>query len=282
VKAPGALKAPGKLAREIALLLAGTAVLAGLAFGVQRLFFSRPAPADNAPRWLDSALKPVILRQIRAENRLVEDPAVARAVDTVLARLSAADGGDGVEVLVIDSPVVNAFAVPGGVVCVYTGLVKALSSADELAAILAHEMSHVRSRDALAGLARRMGMAVLLSAVSGGRGATAAQALLADLVTVRYGRGAEDRADAFAVRLLSDAGVDPASYARALARIRDAGLAEPGLLRYLDSHSPIDERIERAEAAAAAARPGSRPTPIALDWTALVRLLPTVLEPGKE
>ncbi len=274
----------GRLAREIAILLAAAGVIAGLAFGAQRLFFSRPFPHADLPRWLDGALKPLLLRQIRAENRLVEEPVVARALAAVLARLDSASGADGIEVLVIDSPVVNAFAVPGGLVCVCTGLVESLSSADELAAIIAHEMSHVRSRDALAGLARRVGVSALLSALTGGRGGSAAQGLLADLVSLRYGREAEDRADSFAVALLAESGVDPSSFARALARIRDAGAKVPGLLRYLDPHSPIDERIARAGAqgTAAAARAGKAPSPIAVDWKALVQALASPLEPGKE
>lgn len=292
------MKAPGRLAREAVLLLAGAAVLAGLAFGAQRLFFPRPAPhhardaspQEDLPAWLDGALAPVILRQVRAENRLVEDPKVTAAVDAVLDRLSGPGGAGSIEVLVIDSSLVNAFAAPGGVVCVYTGLLKALPSADEFAAVLAHEMSHVQNRDALASLARRLGMTVLLSALGGGRGSSAAQGLLADLVSLRYGREAEDRADAFAVELLADRGIDPAAWPRALASLRDSGTANPGLLRYLDPHSPIDERIARAEkeAAAAGARAGAQPPgratapSLAVDWDALVRSLPSALEPPQE
>lgn len=282
------MKAPGRLAREIGLLLAGAAVLAGLAFGAQRLLFPRPSPhaaretalQEDLPAWLDSALAPVIMRQVRAENRLVENAEVNAAVDAILDRL--AGPGGGIEVLVIDSSLVNAFAAPGGVVCVYTGLLKALSSADELAAVLAHEMSHVQRRDALASLARRLGMTVLLSALGGGRGSSAAQGLLADLVSLRYGREAEDRADAFAVGLLADRGIDPAAWPRALASLRDSGAANPGLLRYLDPHSPIDERIARAEREAAAAGARATARVLAVDWDALVRSLPSALEPPQE
>lgn len=274
----------GRLARELALLLAGAAVLAGLALGAQRLFLSRPAPVDDVPGWLDGALAPVIMRQLRAEHRLVEDDGVRAALDGIVDRLSFSAAGGRIQLLVIDSPVVNAFAAPGGLVCVSTGLLNALASADELAAVLAHEMSHVNHRDALAGLARRVGMAVLLSVVSGGRGGTAAQGLLADLVNLRYGREAEDRADAEAVRLLAKRGLDPAAWPRALASLRGAGAEHPRLLRYLDPHSPLDERIARAqrEAASAAAGAGAPAAPIAMDWKALVRSLPSALEPPEE
>ena len=63
------------------------AALAGLAVGVQKLFFSRSVPAPDVPRSLDEALKPIMLRQIRAENRLVEDPAVTQGMAAIAQRL---------------------------------------------------------------------------------------------------------------------------------------------------------------------------------------------------
>jgi predicted Zn-dependent protease len=269
------------------------AAIAALAFGASRLFFSRPVPAPDIPRSLDAGLKPLMLKQIRAENRLVETPVVASAVAAIMDRLAPAyalplDGADvpkesrpEIEVLVIDSPVINAFTVPGGVVCVYTGLMKTLSSPEELAAILAHEMSHAAFRDPLTQLARNVGMATLASVLTGGQGETIAQGLLADLVSLRYGRAAEDRADEFAITLLANAGIDPASYGSALTRIKGSDPKDTKLLRYLDPHSPIDERIRSAgeRAKAAAARAGLKATRIAVDWRKVLKALPSVLEP---
>jgi predicted Zn-dependent protease len=143
-------------------------------------------------------------------------------------------------------------------------------------------MSHVTARDPVAQLARRLGMAALAAVLTGGQGETLVQGLLADLVTLRYGREAEDRADSFAVRLLAGSGIDPRSYAAALTRIREAGVKNPGLLRYFDPHSPLDERIAsaaRAAEAAAVERTGAW-EPVAVDWKRLLQALPTVLEPG--
>jgi predicted Zn-dependent protease len=295
------LKPRARLVKELGILLAGIGALAVVGFAMQRLFFSRPVPAPDIPRSLDDGLKPLMLKQIRAENRLVEDPAVTAAVAAILRRLdpvyaeisldesgipTAATGTDRlgsrprIEVLVIDSPVVNAFTVPGGVVCVYTGLIKTLSSPEELSGILAHEMSHAAFRDPLAQLARKVGMATLAGILTGGQGETLAQGLLADLVSLRYGREAEDRADRVSVAILARAGIDPASYAHALSRIKDSARKNPGLLRYLDPHSPIDERIGRAEKeAAAAAAPNVNRKRIAVDWKKLLKALPTVFEP---
>lgn len=266
-----------RLARELGLLAAVVAALALAGFALQRLFIPRAVPAPDIPRSLDERLKPLVVKQIRAENRLVEEPFAVRTVAAIASRLAP----DSPEVILVDSPLVNAFAVPGGVVCVSTGLVKALGGPEELAAIVAHEMSHVAHRDPIAQLARRVCMASLAAVLTGGQGETLVQGLLADLVTLRYGREAENRADNFAVQLLAGAGIDPRSYAAALTRIRDTGLKHPGLFRYLDPHSPIDERIAAATQAAESAAAGRAAAwePVAADWKKLLKALPTVLEP---
>lgn len=268
-------------------MLAGAAAIAGLAFGAQRLFFPRPVTTPDIPRSLDEGLAPLMVSQVRAENRLVETPAVTEAMTAIVERLTRA-GAEAptevearsrptIEVFVIDSPVINAFTLPGGIVCVYTGLMKSLASAEEMAAILAHEMAHAGFRDPLAELARRVGMASIASLLTGGQGGNLAHSLLAEAVSLRYGRQAEDRADELAVDLLARAGIDPESYASALSHIKEAGPRDPKLLRYLDPHSPIDERIAAAEGRLS--HDGLATRRIAVDWKELVKALPSVLEP---
>jgi predicted Zn-dependent protease len=92
-------------------------------------------------------------------------------------------------------------------------------------------------------------------------------------VTRHYSRGAEDSADAFAEELLPRAGMDPAAFADALARLKKReGGDTPALLQYLDPHSAIEQRIARARAAAKPA--GFRASPIRVDWKKAVAALP--------
>ncbi len=100
------------------------------------------------------------------------------------------------------------------------GLLRAVSSPDELAAVLAHEMSHVVHRDPLSFLAARLGIAALMSILGTRSGAAVVQNAIGELVSARYGRAAEDQADRFAVDLLAAAGLDPEAFAGPLA---DAG-----------------------------------------------------------
>jgi predicted Zn-dependent protease len=179
--------------------------------------------------------------------------------------------GPAIRIVVIDSPEINAFTLPGGIICVCTGIMRDLDSADQMAAILGHELSHAVHRDPLALLMRRVGVAALARVLTGGRGGDLARRLAQTLVGVHYGREAEDRADAFSVQLLALAGIPPLSFAQALEHIRKVEPKDPGLLQWIDAHSPIDERIARAREQAEKLSVTARR--IDLNWTALIRKL---------
>jgi predicted Zn-dependent protease len=294
-----------RLARELGVVCAALALLAIAAFAAQRLFFPREKTAVDVPQAFDDALRPIMMSQVLSTQKVVKSREVGNAFDAIMRRLTAAMPPLSVEdrkvavedrkvavedrkvavedrkvavedrkvaVVVIDSPEINAFTLPGRIVCVDTGLLRQLDSAEEMAAVLGHELSHVFHRDPLSLLARQIGMATLASVVTGGQGAEVLQSMVQTMVNVHYGREAEDRADAFSVHLLADAGIAPGSFARALARIRDSAPKEPGLLKYLDPHSPIDSRIEKAEEQARREHVALQKLPV--DWKALVESLP--------
>lgn len=233
---------------------------------------------------IERGLRPIMRRQVFLEGAVVERLAVSEAFATMLERLR---GGLGdlplePEVIVVDSPVVNAAALPGGIVVVYAGIVRTLETPEQMAAVLAHELVHVENRDATTLLARDVGIAVLASAVSGGS-ETTAQSLLRSAIRLKYSRTAEDRADERCLELLDAAGIDPAAFAEALELIADAAERTPELLRWLDTHSDIDARIERARSFAEAPGAGADAAavsrrPLDVDWRAVQADLPSVFD----
>ena len=268
-----------RLARELGVMCAVILLLAVAAFAAQRLLFPGHAASVDIPQKLDDALGPIMKEQIRTTARVVDDREVNKAFSIVLDRLvfalpgpRAKDRTFAVEVLAIDSPEINAFTLPGRVICVDTGLIREMKSAEQMAAVLGHELSHVVYRDPLALLGRQIGMAALANIVTGGQGAAVLESIVQTMVNVHYGREAEDRADAFSVHLLARAGIPPDSFSAALARIKETARKEPGLLKYIDSHSPIDRRIEKAGEQAAQEQFVPRKLPV--DWKKVIRALP--------
>jgi beta-barrel assembly-enhancing protease len=203
------------------------------------------------------------------------DPPVRAVLDAAMARLEGALGRPDLHfvVTVMESPMVNAFALPDGHILVTTGLLQVLGSTDELAAVLAHEVSHVVERHVVELLVRRAGLRVILMAVTGngeslGRNLIASSASLAAL---GFNRSMEARADDRGTQLLGRALIDPASALRVMERFRarEEGLpGSPG--EFLRTHPLTGKRIE-AIAARIARLPPVSPLAIDADWEALRR-----------
>lgn len=217
-------------------------------------------------------------KQVELEGRVVDSPEVTVAMTGILARLRPALGQVPFEpeVLVIDSPVANAAALPGAMIVVYTGLMRAMRTPEQMAAVLAHELVHVAHRDSFNLIARQLGASALAAIVTGGGGGGIAQAAVEIAVNARYGREAEDRADAEGLRLLARAGVDPKAFAEALQRLKELAERKPELLRWLDPHSAIDERIVRARRSSADFKGERRP--IEVKWDKALAALPSIFD----
>lgn len=162
----------------------------------------------------------------------------------------------------------NAFALPGGRVYVFQGLIDKAETPDELAGVIAHETGHVAHRDGNrsvlegAGLSFLFGM-LLGDFVGGGAVVFAAKTIL----QTSYSREVESAADAYGVALMKKIGGDPRALGTILLRI--AGTNHPGPKLLLD-HPETKDRVAAINAMA-----GSAPTRPLLEpgeWAALKRI----------
>jgi Zn-dependent protease with chaperone function len=172
-----------------------------------------------------------------------------QALDRLVARLQ--PGGPAIRVHVIDSPTINAFAVPGRHIGVLRGLIEEVKTADELAGVLAHEVAHVEGKHPLKGVLRAGALAFVLQNVGGDAASIAQTALL-----LTYTRGAESEADARAIVSLKRIGVSPQPLAEFLSYIGDYAGGEPQekggwrvVLRYASTHPMTGDRRRRLLAA---------------------------------
>jgi Zn-dependent protease with chaperone function len=151
-----------------------------------------------------------------------------------------------------DGDTVNALALPDGTVILFDGLVMRTSD-DELLAVLAHELGHVHHRHAMRGRVQALGTLVLAGVVW--RDLSFVAAIAAAMVAwTGHSRDQEREADAYAREFLVKAGLRPESLAAALRKMQQAtagaGANENGILAWLSTHPPTEERIRAAEQAA--------------------------------
>ena len=153
----------------------------------------------------------------------------------------------------------NAFALPGNTIVVTDELVRFVKTDDELLAVLAHEVGHLRERHATRLVLQQSGVAVLATALAGDAvGMTfLAAAIPALLLDAQYSRAFEEEADVAAIAQLARHGHSPQAFADVMRRFAsDPRTSEPNdpLFRYISTHPATEERIRRAEEAAAAFR----------------------------
>ena len=251
---------------------------------------SLPAAAQNALPALgdtDSAeftlsterkLGDDIMRQVRVDPDYVDDPLLLEYLQSVWQPLVTASRSLGNitadldqrfawEPFLVRDPSVNAFAWPGGYVGVHLGLIAITTTSDELASVLAHEMSHVSQRHiarSITGDSKRslVGLAALLLGVlaaSRSHSPDAMNAVVAgtQAATVQgqlnFSRDVEREADRVGYQVMTAAGYAPGGMAAMFERMdRSSRLNDYGGFPYLRSHPLTVERIGEARARASA------------------------------
>jgi len=217
-----------KLVQKSALLLASVCLT--LAVGSPAAEVNLPdigSPADATLSKNDEAqLGRAIMRQIHASGELVEDPLVTEYINEIGHRLAAQANVDGIyefSFFVVDSSVINAFALPGGFIGVHTGLLEATRNEDELAGVLAHEVAHVTQRH----IARRihanqrqsiLSTAIMLGAILAGAAGAGSDVMQGAIAVaqgssaqqqINFTRSNEYEADRIGISALAAAGFDP-------------------------------------------------------------------------
>lgn len=178
-------------------------------------------------------------------DRACTAPAGSAALKTLATRMGMKDD---VDLRVVDVPMVNAVTLPGGHVVLFSGLLRQASSPDEVAGVLAHELGHVENRDVLESLVRQLGLSVVLGGLDGNVGGYTNA-----LLSASYSRGAEARADGFAIDALAQAQVSPKPTAAFFQRLSKTEIKAEGagaLLGYMASHPMSSEREQRFAASA--------------------------------
>jgi Zn-dependent protease with chaperone function len=171
------------------------------------------------------------------------------------------------DVTVVRSDTVNAFALPGGYVVVFTGLLKKAESPEEVAGVLAHELNHVVLRHGLERMVKTAGiMAIVTVFVGDQQGLIGlAKKLGIELITLRFGRDQETQADLNGLRLLNRAKISSEGMIRFFERLSEADTLQVELL---STHPMSATRAERLKAETAAL-PYQEPVPFSFDWGAV-------------
>src|SRR5437763_1468524 len=204
----------------------------------------------------EMALGKQLAQEVQRQAKVVDDPLISEYINRVgqnLVRNSDAKVPFVFQVIEGEAP--NAFALPGGYVFVYTGLLKLADEEDELAAALAHEVAHVAARhmtkqatkSEIVNLAS-IPVGVILGGGIGGVAARQGANLGIPAVFLHFTRKDESEADYLGLQYLYAAGYDPNGAISIFEKMESLQKSKPGTLARIFSTHPMDaDRIQKAE-----------------------------------
>ena len=192
--------------------------------------------------------------EIRREMGVYNDPALQAYVTEIGQDLARASHRPHLPwtFTIVDSPAINAFALPGGYVYLTRGILAYLDDESELAGVLGHEIGHVTARHAAQAYTRQaqanLGLTILSIFVPSTRPFTDLGATGLGVLFLKHGRDAELEADRLGVEYGSSAGWDPTGVPRFLSTLaRVDALSEDGVPNWLSTHPNPGSRVGQAD-----------------------------------
>ncbi len=202
-----------------------------------------------------------LVRQLRAYNLLVEDPLVKAYFEDMGHRLASNSNRPetNFNFVVIKNPVLNAWAAPGGLIALHTGLIMAADTEAEVAGVIGHEIAHITQSHAARGMenARKVNLPVMLAmlglAILSGSAEVAQGALMTGQALtaqnrINFTRQNEHEADRLGIQTMAASGYDPMGMATFFAKMgrasRNNGEGPP---EYMRTHPLSTTRVAEAK-----------------------------------
>ncbi|HYH14483.1 MAG TPA: M48 family metallopeptidase [Flavisolibacter sp.] len=153
-----------------------------------------------------------------------------------------------IQITVVKSDIANAFAMPGGRIVVYDKILQGMQSHEELAALLAHEFTHIEKRHSLRSMFRQLSSQVFFTLLMGD--VTVAGSILLqnadNLKQLSYSRELETESDEYGAQLLADRGINCNGFVRLFQLLKkEMGSIQPN--EWLSSHPDLENRVQNIQ-----------------------------------
>jgi len=249
----------------VVLLLIGAALFAGGYFLVKELTKGDFEMSQQVSYSQEEKLGDFFKDLIWDEYPVIENNSADSAIQKIKQRLIEALDTTSYryQFTIIKSDQINAFTIPGGNIYIFSGLLKAAESPEEVAAVLAHEMGHAEQRHVVSKLLKELSFSAILTILSGGDPSVLSQ-VLKDIVGNTFDRGQETEADQFALELLEKSNISPKALGRFFERLKEKDLDYDENLEILMTHPHHDKRIELVRKYKT--KNDFKPVPLDVDW----------------
>lgn len=187
-------------------------------------------------------------QQLKKTAKFITGPMVNDYITRIGQRIAAnSDARVPFTFRIIDSPEINAFALPGGYLYINSGLILAADNEAELAGVIAHEVAHVAAHHQAREMTRMDYTDIATAPFTIIPGASEAGSLVLPLAFTHFQRGYESEADWLGIQYMYRAGYDPEQFIAFFQKIERLQKSSPGLLaKAFSTHPQTPERVARS------------------------------------
>ena len=189
-----------------------------------------------------------VAQQLEKKYGLVNDDALQARVNAIGQRLVPVSDRKDItySFKVLNTDEINAVAVPGGFVYLYKGLVDMMPTDDELAGVMAHEVSHVVRRHSVKQMEKSMGTSLVMAILFGSKGVVLQQVAMEALMA-GYSRDDEREADQFGFQYSYAAGFNPYNLLITMNKLNDLDQSKKASYGIFSSHPEPEARVARQQ-----------------------------------
>jgi predicted Zn-dependent protease len=216
----------------------------GTWFLLSKIDFVEIIHVEEATKETERKLGNLVLESIKEKHDELESDTVVDALNNIKLKLCVANGikDSSITLHIINDDDVNAFALPDRHLVVNAGLIRYCKSAEELAGVMAHEISHMEHNHVMKKLTKEVGIAMLVMVAGGESGGQIARRIVRLLTSTAFDREQERDADASAVHMMAKADIDPESFANFLFRLSQEKDNIPKSFELLSTHPNSQDR----------------------------------------
>ena len=221
------------------------ALFFGIYFSLSQVDFLSFFQIKQRSATIEHKLGDMIWDNIAHSENVITNDSIVKTLDKLIQPICDANkiNRHSLRIHIVEKDEVNAFALPNNHLVVYTGLITDCKKQEALQGVLGHEIAHIQNNHVMKKLSKEIGLSVILSASTGGKGGQVLQQILQTLSSTAYDRNLEKEADITSVDYLLKANINPEPMADFMYELAQKDKV-PNVFSWIATHPESEERAK--------------------------------------
>ena len=233
-----------KILTELALTVA---IIVAVWFGLSQVDWMKLFNIQQTTQNTEEKIGDLFWKMLKNSESEITSDSIVAPIDSMVTRICTANSIDRkkIKLHLLRKDEINAFALPGNHLVVFSGLISVCENDAELYGVIGHELAHMEKNHVMNKLVKEIGLSVLISMSTGNGNSEAIKSAIKQISSSAYDRKLETEADLTAADYLEKAGIDPEPFANFLYRLADQTKNLPNQIYWIRSHPESKERAEK-------------------------------------